>query len=348
MIKRGKHCIVRAFTGLICAALVCSSGTPVYASSAAADLQKKTSELQGKVDNLNEELDALTSQLEDTAAKIEKKTEEVEQATLDLAAAQVNKEAHYSAMKERIKFMYEGGNISLFEILLESEDMADFLNKAEYVSSISDYDRNMLEELQEVIKTVEEKKGKLEKQQEELTELETELEEQKTALDEKLASVSAELEKYKKEYEMVKAAEDRIKAARAAGVQVNGEGAGSYFEDAYSADAGTIALLAGILECEAGISYEGMIAVGTVIMNRVASSKFPNSIKGVVYQSGQFEPAGTGKLSRVLNRGPKKDAYKAAKAVLGGERHSSVRSCLYFNASFTGKSGVNVGDNIFW
>ena len=55
-----------------------------------------------------------------------------------------------------------------------------------------------------------------------------------------------------------------------------------------------------ILQCEAGSSYEGMIAVGTVIMNRIASSRFPDTLKEVVYQPGQFGPAMTGKLDRVL------------------------------------------------
>jgi spore germination cell wall hydrolase CwlJ-like protein len=107
--------------------------------------------------------------------------------------------------------------------------------------------------------------------------------------------------------------------------------------------------MAGILQCEAGSSYEGMLAVGTVIMNRIASSKFPNTLKGVVYQKGQFTPASSGKLARVLAKGPNSSAYAAAKEVLGGKRHSKVKNCLYFNsASWTDHPGVNVGGNIFW
>ena len=60
-------------------------------------------------------------------------------------------------------------------------------------------------------------------------------------------------------------------------------------------------LLAALIYCEAGGEpYEGQVAVGAVVLNRVRSSSFPNSIEEVIYQSGQFGPAVTGKLGRVL------------------------------------------------
>ena len=116
----------------------------------------------------------------------------------------------------------------------------------------------------------------------------------------------------------------------------------------FNANTSDVALLAGILECEAGATYEGMLAVGTVIMNRVESSRFPNTISGVVYQSGQFAPTWNGALNRVLGRGPSSSAYSAAKAVLGGARHNRVRNCYFFWAAFTGHAGINVGGNVFW
>ena len=91
-----------------------------------------------------------------------------------------------------------------------------------------------------------------------------------------------------------------------------------------------------------------MFAVGPVIMNRVESSRFPNTISGVVYQSGQFAPTWNGALNRVLGRGSSSSAYSAAKAVLGGARHNKVRNCYFFWAAFTGHAGINVGGNVFW
>ena len=79
--------------------------------------------------------------------------------------------------------------------------------------------------------------------------------------------------------------------------------------------------MAAIIYCEAGAEpYQGKVAVGAVIMNRVRSSRFPNTISGVIYQKGQFGPAITGKLGRVLASGKATaECYKAADAALAGE-----------------------------
>lgn len=103
-------------------------------------------------------------------------------------------------------------------------------------------------------------------------------------------------------------------------------------------------LMAAIIQCEAGgESYKGQVAVGAVIMNRVRSSKFPNSIKGVIYQSGQFTPVSSGKLSRVLNSGKiSSSCYRAADAAMNGE--NPVGKALYFG---TGCRGQKIGNHYF-
>ena len=69
-----------------------------------------------------------------------------------------------------------------------------------------------------------------------------------------------------------------------------------------------------------------MLAVATVIMNRVESSRFPNSISGVIYQSGQFTPARSGKLARVLSNGKiSSSCYQAAAEALGDDGRILVR-----------------------
>lgn len=117
--------------------------------------KKRRLSLQDDIDTMNDKLDTLSRKLENTSKEIKEKSEAIETAELNLAAAKLNEENHYKAMKERIKFMYEGGSISLLQVLLSSESMADFLNNAEYVTLISDYDRDMLEELQNIRENVE-------------------------------------------------------------------------------------------------------------------------------------------------------------------------------------------------
>lgn len=104
-------------------------------------------------------------------------------------------------------------------------------------------------------------------------------------------------------------------------------------------------LMAAIIECEAGGEcYEGKIAVGAVIMNRVNSDRFPNTIEEVVYQKGQFSPAASGKLGRVLARGASEACYEAAKDVFNGA--NTIGDKLFFNC---GKGqGIQIGNQHFY
>ncbi len=112
-----------------------------------------------------------------------------------------------------------------------------------------------------------------------------------------------------------------------------------------SADSNDVAMLAALIECEAGgESYTGMVAVGAVVVNRVNSGSFPNSISGVIYQSGQFTPVATGTFQSVLARGARSDCYAAAQAALSGE--SPVGGCLYFNSGYG--SGIQIGYQHFY
>lgn len=92
-------------------------------------------------------------------------------------------------------------------------------------------------------------------------------------------------------------------------------------------------LLSAIISCEAGWeSYNGKLAVGIVVMNRVRSSRYPGTVKGVIYQRYQFSPVRNGALNRELaeydqgkfNSHLEKDSIKAAKAALSGSRSITV------------------------
>lgn len=108
---------------------------------------------------------------------------------------------------------------------------------------------------------------------------------------------------------------------------------------------GELDLLAAIIQCEAGgESHEGKVAVGAVIMNRIQSSDFPNSISDVVYQSGQFSPVASGKLSSVLQEGARSDCYAAAQEALNGV--NPVGNSLYFNSG-SGR-GIQIGNQHFY
>ena len=137
----------------------------------------------------------------------------------------------------------------------------------------------------------------------------------------------------------------REAAAAAQGAQ--GSSASVTTSAAVSASSSDTQLLAAIIECEAGGEpYAGQLAVGAVVMNRVKSGSFPNSISGVVYQSGQFTPASSGKLARVLNSGKiSSSCYQAAAEALAGADNTG--GAKYFHAGTSG-SGTVIGTQIFY
>lgn len=77
-------------------------------------------------------------------------------------------------------------------------------------------------------------------------------------------------------------------------------------------------------------SRDGMIAVGSVVMNRVESDKFPNTVCGVVSQKNQFAP---GVMTRKMNSKALPDVQEAARAVLRGERHPMVGNAKFFHTA---------------
>lgn len=113
---------------------------------------------------------------------------------------------------------------------------------------------------------------------------------------------------------------------------------------AVNASASEQELLAALIFCEAGNQpYDGQIAVGAVVMNRVRSGSFPDTITDVIYQSGQFTPAMTGWLDSVLaSDGYTDSAMQAAADALAGS--NPIGDCLYFS---TGGGGYQLGDHYF-
>ena len=377
--KKRLKAFSRTTIALLTAALVCSPFTKAYADDTVDSLEKQTNGLQNQLDSLNQDLTSLSAEITDLASKIEDTDASVQKAELDLAAAKLDEQLQYAAMKKRIKYMYESGNTSLLQIIFSSESMGDFLNKAEFVKNITEYDRNMLDELQQVHDLVAKKDADLKAEQASLAEMKTNLDQQEQELNDKISSTSGELQassealakakeaqaaaaaalKKKQEEEAAAEKQKQEEAANAAASNTSGSSGNT---DSGSSGGNTtitvpdtpaettdLVLFAAILQCEAGgYNYDGILAVATVIMNRVESPAYPNTISGVVYQSGQFAPTWDGSLSRVLQSGPVSLCYQVAQEALGGARLASVSGCYQFRSANTGVSGINVGGNVFF
>lgn len=106
-------------------------------------------------------------------------------------------------------------------------------------------------------------------------------------------------------------------------------------------------ILAALIQCEAGGEpYEGQVAVGAVVMNRVRCGAYPNNITDVIYASGQFTPASGGRMqSLILNGNIKASCIQAAQEAINGV--TNVGNALHFRRA-NGKDGIIIGNQVFW
>jgi murein DD-endopeptidase MepM/ murein hydrolase activator NlpD len=210
------------------------------------EAQEKADELEAEKKKTEEEKAALTQQLnailadmQKTEAKLREKEAEIDAIEAELVQAKIDENNQYEDMKKRIRFMYENGNVQLIELLFDSENITEFLNKADYVSSISGYDREMLEEFQAIVKQIEEQEAILKAEYEELSAIQAELASQQAQvqsllnkakaklddLDEQIGENAKELERLLEE---ARIAEEKRKAAEAAAANKDkGNGGGS-------------------------------------------------------------------------------------------------------------------------
>lgn len=156
-----------------------------------------------------------------------------------------------------------------------------------------------------------------------------------------LAQIEEEQRAAAQATEEARKAEEEAAAAQA---QQQAQEAQASQQAVTAATSGEQALLAALIFCEAGGEpYEGQVAVGAVVMNRVRSGIFPNSITEVIYQSGQFGPAITGKLDAVLADGrTTASCYQAAADALAGA--NPIGEALYFG---NGDYGQLIGNHWF-
>ena len=108
-----------------------------------------------------------------------------------------------------------------------------------------------------------------------------------------------------------------------------------------------IKLLAALVQCESGNqSYDGQLGVAAVVMNRVRSGAYPNSIYSVIYASGQFSPAGNGNLAATYVSGAiSASCMQAAQAAVNGA--TTVGGALHFKRAGN-HEGIVIGNHVFW
>ncbi|MDO4966403.1 MAG: SH3 domain-containing protein [Lachnospiraceae bacterium] len=157
---------------------------------------------------------------------------------------------------------------------------------------------------------------------------------------ETIESINAKEAAQKKEKAEAEAAERKSK-------QVLTESAGATNNGAITGDVNDTALLAALIQAEGGNQpYEGQVSIGTVVMNRLRSGRYGNTIYSVIYAKSQFGPAGSGQVARIYAAGPKASCMQAAADAMSGV--SYIGNATHFRNVSSGYSGVVIGSHVFW
>lgn len=357
-----------------------------------SEIAQAKAQLEGRLEQLNTQLNQVSEQLEQKQEELQTKQQEVESIKEALAVAQATEQDQYESMKKRIQYLYENGNTDILQMVLEGKSFTEILNKADFVRSMTQYDRNMLDEYVNTRTTIESAKVQLESEEQQLQQVVAEIQARKKEIDHLVGETAEEIAKQQQNLEEAEQKalayekqlieqqntlqalqereeeEQRILRARAQ-MNAGAAGAGTLNQDSsgkvtgsssgyqvqtdksgyeQAATTGELKLLATIIFCEAGNQpYEGQIAVGSVVMNRINSSLFPNTMLGVLYQKSQFTPVMSGRFAIALaNNSATNQCYAAAKEVLNGA--NNVPNCLFFRTVIPDKAGTIIGDHVFY
>lgn len=145
-------------------------------------IQSNQAQAQEELDQLSDRLVDILTSIDICQDEIAVKEKEIEQAKKDYEDARKKEEDQYASMKKRIQFMYEQGDSAYLQVLLESQNYADMVNKADYIESLYEYDKQLLAGYVESKNQVAELKGRLEDEEADLEASNYELQQEEAAL----------------------------------------------------------------------------------------------------------------------------------------------------------------------
>ena len=333
--------------------------------------QDNLNSLEGQRDSLKKELDYLNGQLAAVVANLEEletnirtKEQEILQTQTTLEAAKEKEKWQYDSMVAIVRCMYERPEDTYLTALLAAGSLSEMLNKADNIERVVAYEQKLLQEYKENRLLIEEHEARLQTEKAELESLQAQAEEEKNKVTELIDQTSRSITKYgnqisaeeqkalEYEAEIKKKAEDLeyLRKKLAQEIALSQAAANGVWRDIseVSFAEGDRKLLANLIYCEAGGEpYEGQIAVGSVVINRVLSSKFPDTVVGVIYQSRQFSPVASGRLGLALASDMATErCYQAADAAMSGI--NNVGSCVFFRTPIEGLTGINIGGHVFY
>lgn len=331
-------------------------------------LKGEQNTLKGKLNNLNAQLTEVAGNLEDLEDQIDRKEQEITDTQAALEEAKIVEADQYADMITRVRKMYEKNDTSYVNMVMDSVmdagSFADALYTADGFEKIAAYDKRKLAEFKENRRLIEEHEALLQQEKTELDNLHLKAETEKNKISGLIGQTSGSISAYAGEISQAQqeaeAYEAQIKQKEAdlealweqlrkeiALSQAAAKGEWRDISEVTFAE-GDRYLLANLIYCEAGAEpYAGQLAVGSVVINRVLSGSYPDSVVGVIYQNKQFSPVASGRLELALaaNRATQ-SCYQAADEAMSGV--SNVGNCVYFRTPIEGLTGISIGGHIFY
>ena len=327
-------------------------------------LKGEQNDLQKRLTELNTQLVEVSNRLADLEEQIADKKIEIEDTQKSLEEALATEARQYECMEKHIKFSYERGGLDWLAAILSAESFADILNFGTYFEQVASYDDKMLEQIIETREFIQSEEIRLNQEKQELDILLADAEAERNKVNGLITEVSTSIADYADQIEdaekAAKAYEAKMKelekdlkylekklAQEIALAQAAANAKWRDISDIQFAE-GDLYLLANLIYCEAGGEpYQGQVAVGAVVMNRVRSAKFPDTVVGVIYQKRQFSPVASGRLELALSiNKATPSCYKAAQEAMSGI--TNVGDCLFFRTPIPGLTGINIGGHVFY
>lgn len=314
-------------------------------------LENERNNISGQLNNYNNQLTEAVNELNETEQAIAKKELEIEQKQRELDTAKGIEEKQYNDLIAHMQYMYESGlTQSYLNLVSDTTSLTDFLNISEYVERISAYDTKMLSQFKATREFIEGEEAALQLEREALGALRDNQEanrnkvsnlvaQTQNALNNKEGQITQKENEVTAQEEQLATIKDNIEALQkklAEELKLSQEAANAEWRDIsqVTITEEDITMLANLIYCEArGESYEGKLAVASVVINRILSSKYPDTMAGVIYQKSQFAPVTSTKNSFVEALAYDKAAnssgcYEAAREAAAGI--TNVSNCVYF------------------
>ena len=329
-------------------------------------LESQADSLEDEIDSLNSQITSVSDQISDTRESIELAEADIETLNAQLTETQETLDAQKEAMKLRIQYMYENKSTNILVNMLESGSISEFLQRLDYMSAIAEYDQNAIAEYEETQAQLLETQTALADKQDELNGYQSSLQSQMSTLGTLVSDTSTALNTTNTQIADTEAAiailEEQLAEAEAYEEQIQAQyeaaqvalaqslaGESGGYTGGYSTTDEETLLLAALIQAEAANQGDaGRLAVGSVVMNRVASSSFPNTVSGVIYASGQFAPVTSGRVDLILAEGPNSACqYAAAQAIAGNTNTDALFFCTYSYAQSLHESQVAAGQEGF-